>query len=781
MKLMLPRLVTQPGAFPARFRTFVSRCTLTVVGVWSVCAVTSYAAIPYDVTQDPLYAKGYLKVTLYPGVSNSNSNAGTTTDGINQALKDARTYGFAVYFPAGTYLVNDTLKAHTATGSGGGTHGIVMMGSTSGARPVIKLAGMSSFDDYQHPKVVVEFKNFSNVTAMNNEDGTKEVPNQGYESMIRGIDINCNAVKTGTSPRNRGAIGLYMNLAQECSIENVKITATDAHTGIRGLPARGWGAVNIEIEGGDYGIDTYPDPLSPATASLANLGSVVVGAKLSNQMISAIRHTGHPLTVVGFEITTPSNSGAAIKMATEGSTDAHAGALALVDGKITLLGTFSGVAAIDNSLALRNLYVRNVYVTGTNNLVKSNSVSSVSGGTWKLIEEYNFAKATTNFDSKRLKDGTMSTGQLATLNGSPSPSSPPSDLRTRHVWSALPSVDDAGITDPVNGDGGVVSGDRITLDSTGTATVSAAKFQRILDNYTGRVFLPAGTYKIDGPITLKYANRLFGTARNLTHIVADWVAAPGEVFVTAQNSAAGAIYLGDIEVSVYKPSSGSDYMSALLWQAGKNSMLHIASIGQAGAGALVTTGKSLVQVRQSGGGRWYFFGRRDGSAMQHDDFRVLDVDATSSPFWIYGMNMEHSRSDVFADFKDCQKIRIYGAKTEFAGEYENPPNPYRPTTFFSFTGVQNVALIGHSGLRYSSISGCNSVEFQPNASNTNSTDVLAALIAPQENKDAVSPATGTLWEKYGNDTNKVTYPATVSLFKRGNPVDSAMTHDNPAY
>ena len=47
------------------------------------------AAIPKAARNDPLYAKGYLVVSHYPGVFDDGTSEATTTAGLNDAIDDA--------------------------------------------------------------------------------------------------------------------------------------------------------------------------------------------------------------------------------------------------------------------------------------------------------------------------------------------------------------------------------------------------------------------------------------------------------------------------------------------------------------------------------------------------------------------------------------------------------------------------------------------------------------------------------------------------------------------
>lgn len=237
------------------------------------------AGLPAGLASNALYKKGYLDVTLYQMANGTPASqvvtAGDITDpatitattaGINQALQDAYDNNAALYFPSGTYVVNNTLLAITKTGWDGLTddfatprNHIAIVGSTKAGRPLIKLAaGAAGFGDVDSPKALLEFRNLDKDNSGNESSG------QGYHQMLRGVDLDCSG--------HPGAIGLYFSQAQNSSIENVSIIATGAFIGLKGgLPHSGTGVVNIEIEGGQYGIDT----VSPSGAASGGSGSEI--------------------------------------------------------------------------------------------------------------------------------------------------------------------------------------------------------------------------------------------------------------------------------------------------------------------------------------------------------------------------------------------------------------------------------------------------------------------------------------------------------------------------
>lgn len=362
-------------------------------------------------TDNILFKQGYLDVTLYNGwKENENSTANPvdktgvkdSTVALQKALDDAVDYRLTAYFPVGTYKVSDTL--HFVKKYGGGLlhrFSTTLVGERKGdQRAIIRLKNNANgfteefskpsqykpvFDVWRkrHP---VSFATAANKLCnkmfcgpldevCENKDGSiKEcVPGDtvklnsqystGFLQRIQGIEIN---IGSG----NKGAVGLRFSAAQDSHIEDVRIVAKDSFAGFYGLPSRtSAGAVNIEVRGGKYGvyIPNY------------NAGSVIVGAVFRNQSIAAIHTEGFvPLSVVGFNIEKEA-SPALDLMDTKSERGGHRGTVSLIDGRVRVRK--GGVAFKNNtSPAGKNLYIRNVYVKGTDELVVSGDRAPITGG-----------------------------------------------------------------------------------------------------------------------------------------------------------------------------------------------------------------------------------------------------------------------------------------------------------------------------------------------------------------------------------------------------------------
>lgn len=815
----LPRLAAKPSRLLLRtVLSSTARHSLVLFSLLGSLLPQAQAAIPFPATQDPLYDKGYLVATYY--LTNPN-NATTTTGELNTALADAYKYNKILFLPTGTYMINQTLQAWTDTGLPDGAPGytapnprnhIAIVGSTAGPRPIIKLAGSTSgFGDSTAPKVMLEFKNFKvETTSLPNSDPeyigrfTVEQAGAGYHQMLRGVDLHCGS-------GNPGAIALYFNQAQDSSIEDVKITATGAYAGIWGLPARASVTANIEIIGGQYGIDTL---------GTNNPGSVIIGAKLSNQTVSAVRHDGFaPLTIVGFEIVTNSPMTAALTITPTSSTGGvHTSEINLIDGTIRALQNPT-VAVIDNG-AGKNFYARNVYirVDGSTpaNLIKSGTNPEVIGTyTWNLIPEYSYCNlAGPDNSGKQSYNLTGSTPDKAetVATGVKAGGTPPSDLRSRHVWPAKPSLEDPDAVDASTL--GIFPGD-----------VTAATFQAAIDA-TKKIFLPAGVYRLKGQIILRKHTILFGADRNLTRVevASSWNNSSSQypssqvAMIKTDDDVTATTYLGDLSIGVSVRPAGpfdsslgasvNDWFVALDWQAGRNSMVHTGGVyaqDEAMTPPYPTNAHSLLRIHNGGGGRWYGVGARKNYTSANPNFHILKVEGASEPLWIYGLNLEHpSGTSSYARFQNSKNIRIYCEKSEFKiGEYlsqdeiDNGATDDKAHLFYNdqssvmtFENVENVALFGAGALRnsLSNEGGLKKGLIQFSKTSTGTMDrVLATMITPQKNEYAgiLGP---TLLERItsgGTNTERyVTFPDVVTMYKRGSITttdEDIMTHDTVAY
>ncbi len=759
------------------------------------------AVIPAPAVSDPLYAKGYLNVKWY-GVS-PTASAATNTLGINQAIIDAynrenntaisgggtQKGSLSLYFPPGTYNVNNTLKAHTSTGTPASIgnafdkpkNHLTMVGSTTGAsRPKLKLiAGAVGFGNSGSPKYLLEFRNWKVDTLTGGIILNDEEPDEGYYQMLRGIDLDCGG--------NAGCTALYFNNAQNSSIEDVNIDITNAHTGIKGGAGPAGGIINVVIKNGRNGIDATGDSLQSGSATM-----VVAGVKLLNQTENSLIHGGFaPITMVGFEIVTPNGSTRAGLKTQLGFSQANFAAISLVDG-IIRMGGQPTVAAIDNTNK-KNFYARNVYITpsgtftGTTKVLKSVDLETVAGPK-QLINEYSYTMPPgpgiptdeTYRVSQNLINGTIGTAKVVSIL--PNAASPPTDLVSRHSWLRLPSVDDADAFDVRNG--GINPG-----TAWNPTPVDAQALQDIIDAHQ-KVFMPKGVYQLKGTVTLRFNTILFGAGRGLTRIevhpdFSNNVVSETPV-ITTDNVDNATTYLGDLSIGVDATDLVNDYFTALHWRAGASSMVHMGTVYRSPSNTTPinrydTNPHNLIKITDNGGGRWYFPGSIKAFTSDDPLYRIIKVHKTTQPLWLYSLNIEHPRGpETYVELNNADNVRVYQIKSEYTGD---PAYAILSSVMQIRNGSENVGLFGHAALR-NGLENKGAIEF------LYSNNVLATLIAPQRDgsnkpEDKLPPpnipGAKTITEAFVGSNGSIDYPNVVSLFKRGTLNDSVMVHTAPSY
>ncbi len=204
---------------------------------------TSFPSAPADHDLQSYLAyhpwqKGFLDVTK-PPFNAPNDGVTDATLQIQAAIECAWSSNLIVYFPSGTYLVDGTLNciqedgrnipstppsAYVLPGSAGQRkYAHLLVGSTTGEnRPTIKLADGASLTNNR-------LFNFIWADSVNGGNGTKfDDPARMYCALFRGIDIDM-----GNNPN---ATALYMNGAQLCSIEDVKISGAAFKVGLENVP-----------------------------------------------------------------------------------------------------------------------------------------------------------------------------------------------------------------------------------------------------------------------------------------------------------------------------------------------------------------------------------------------------------------------------------------------------------------------------------------------------------------------------------------------------------------
>lgn len=793
-----------------------SLATASIAILASLMCLPSAADIPEKARQDARFQLGYLVATAYPGVASDGS--GDSTAGLQQAIEDAYREDMTLLLPAGEYTITKPLTCiewqirpkASAPGenenylSGTGekilVNGIdpmeanhVLIGeSRDGRRPVIRLAkDAQGFDDPEHPTPMITFRciraTIEGITSIPELKHPLETP-EGFENAtailfnekMANIDFDC-----GGHP---GAIGLHTVMAQDSTLLNIRVNAEGAFAGIQGVPGRNSVTGNIEVVGGRYGL--------MVEGSIA--GSVIAGARLSNQTESAILCSDFsPMVLTGFEI---KKKTAPVIISYDRENTCN-GTFSLVDGSIEVEG---GPVVLDNKTG-KTIYLRNVFVKGASALIQSGKQEPVPASEgWNRIEEYSYNDQVAPQDDPpyevgdnifrvfSLIDGKLSQDPQPVL--SVSQAEPPADLVQRHIWQELPLYTGNETTEII-----------LATDAAYGATPDdesddASAIQKAIDEASkaghGRVFLPRGTYRIGSTIELKSNTVLSGVGWGKTVIEGhpDWLPEAGQtatMLETVDDPEANCVlaFLSFVRPAEPLTMSKEDYVKGITdemipprnrfntmnWRAGRNSMTVAVERTRVrtGVGDSLFLGNA-VMFTGNGGGRHYSVHIRPPSAYPAQ--RPVLIKGTHEPLAIYGLNSESPYTpsarqgrgmtdpdwlDIYAletntEITDSSNVRIYGVKREGA------------SPSFIVRNSENVAIYSSGAMRnpvHPNLGGY--IQFLGGNKN-----VMAAVVMVQAAKTLDgpegSPQEALLREQLeGQDEIIIHWPDSLSIYRRG--------------
>ncbi|MEX2607294.1 MAG: glycosyl hydrolase family 28-related protein [Kiritimatiellia bacterium] len=367
-----------------------------------------------------------------------NTGATDVTAILQQAIYDHVDTRKIIYFPNGTYKVSDTLKW---VNSSGNWKAFLMLQGQSRAGTIIRLADNTpSFGGSNPAKAVI-------MTGSRDNQNPPGGGNEAFMNTIRNMTLH-------TGSGNTQAIAVDYQVSNQGAIKNVTIKSGDG-AGVCGIAlTRGWpgpGLVkNVSIEGFDYGIKLGHADYSMTFEHLT----------LKNQNLYGIYCDANTIHVRKL---TSTNTVPAIRMLVGGS---H---LTLLDSTLTTGGPASTSAAI----MLQGIaYVRNTSVSGYATALdseNSNNRDVAMDGNPTMIDEY-FA-----FDPNKAFSSTPSTALNLPVE-------------------ETPTYVDGPISEWANAaDYGAISGGSVD------ATVA---IQNALNSGKATVYIPKGTYKITGTLTV---------------------------------------------------------------------------------------------------------------------------------------------------------------------------------------------------------------------------------------------------------------------------------------
>jgi Pectate lyase superfamily protein len=270
------------------------------------------------------------------------------TAAIQAALSQGRVAGVdyfgrpkAIFFPAGTYLVSDTLKWIGSS--------VTLQGAGNGLSVIRLIDNAEGYDNLNAPKALIR-------TPGGNASFRQNIWNLGIE------------IGSG----NPGAIGLDYISNNIGSIRGVSITSEDG-LGYSGLSlTRSWPGPSLiedlQVDGFNYGIHVGQTEYSQTYQNIT----------LSNQRVAGIFNNGNYLSIDGLK---SFNAVPVIEsLATSGS-------VVLLNGRFQ--GGYSALSAIENR---GSLYVRNTTASGYasviqdgNNRIPGNSVTEFTADPSKSL------------------------------------------------------------------------------------------------------------------------------------------------------------------------------------------------------------------------------------------------------------------------------------------------------------------------------------------------------------------------------------------------------------
>ena len=559
-------------------------------------------------------------VDLRGGQWGNVDNTGSTvvTKKLRDAINWCRTHQKTLYIPPGTYLVDQRIEIKCSSGGSNDDNSPHIHGDAYD-RPVIKLRD-GTFGGNPNPR------NATPVFLLKNEVGDRGAP-WNYWSVISNLDFDL-----GNNP---GAVALNWASHQDSHLFNIKVYGKNFTAGFFGVTGTNQGNVNLEVDGGQYGV----------ILTLSS-GSLLTGIKLRNQsragvLAGCVRGN----TIVGLDYSGP---GPAIIQ--DRDYNYEVSHLYLQDAKINI--TNSSREAIN--ARGRVLVMRNVYVSGTNKIVsstKKNFTVNGSAGGWTHVKTYSIAQSPTNGrETFNYIDGSKKTDHE--VKEFTTGARVPSNIMTKHLPDEVYAFNYPGAVN--------------ALKYPGSST--REKIQNAIDDVkTKVVYVPAGTFSIDNTIYLKKGKVLVGDPGKQTKFRPSYSAGNYKFVIETQNTN-GYVALQDL----FLMTKDNRFECGVKWQTSSGFMLNVRNFEGHGNKEKDTR---AYEFSGQAGGKFYAVTDhrnilRDVSKPESVNHRKVYISGTVNPLTFYGMNLERGgahrkrTSNSFCEIRNARNVRVFGSKAE---------------------------------------------------------------------------------------------------------------------
>lgn len=638
---------------------------------------------------------GYVDVTAAPFRADPTGQKDSTL-AIADAVFFARHRKMAVWFPAGDYIVSDTIRCE-----GGWCDlrtanykyfpycelwGCVLLGEQRGKKRsrIVLAENAAGFDDPGKPKPVLDYISRVWWRSTPTEKPFDRNGATGMNQTLLGIDI---AIRPG----NPGAAAVSFDAAEGCTIQDSCMDVGEGYTAILGGPGSGGAIYNIKVRSGRIGA-LLNSPRPPCT---------VVGCSFEGQREAAIEYRQRgPLTLVGCEFRLPLGVPVLRLPGVGQGPNFEMPAASLIDCRVEYPEGDDSAVCIEPQGAL---YLRGVWVKHGGHVCRSDlfgKTGALRKG-WTQVQELAVAAAYPGSLFAAIHvDGQRKEEPWLHLVAADEPSA---DLRTKHIWDAasFPVWNDPNAANVKKNYG--AQGDGETDDT--------EALQKAIDE-NEIVFLPKGAYRVSRTLTLKPNTKLLGVHAPYSMIAPLAVAGgdftdpahPRPVLQTADTASA------DTQLawfSVFMPRELAPGAYMLDWRCGGTSRMRCVfpitgytqneleplvkgiypwhnwtwedfvfsdalssvrhythdGLQPPGLDAAATPQHPLTVVRGHGAGGWYPFMALDGRSHGPDYRRILVKDC-DGPFRVYHAHLQYCRGKAEMEIAGSKNVAVFGIKNE---------------------------------------------------------------------------------------------------------------------